>query len=319
MLGIKYLKTAPTTYVIQYRSGRAVREGEGLSFFYFAPASSIAQVSIASVDRPFAFNETTADFQDATIQGELTYRVKEVRKAAALLDFTVDARGFYRSEDPDKLPDRLVHAAQILARSFAARLSLAELLVSADALAAETLAGLKQSAAVDMLGVEVLGLSILSIRGTPEMTKALQTDARELLLRKADEAIHARRNAAVDLERQIKENELNTEIAVQQKQRAIRETRMAADIAVENERAALVDMKTANDRKEAEARADGLRATLAPLKEVDWRTLVAASSNAGDPKSLIAMAFRDLADNAQKIGRLNISPDLLDSLMRDDK
>ena len=65
-----------------------------------------------------------------------------------------------------------------------------------------------------MLGVEILALSILSIKATPEMAKALQADAREKLLQKADEAIYARRNTAVELERQIKENELNTEIAV---------------------------------------------------------------------------------------------------------
>ena len=33
MLGFKYLKVPPTTHVIQYRRGRVVREGAGLSFF----------------------------------------------------------------------------------------------------------------------------------------------------------------------------------------------------------------------------------------------------------------------------------------------
>ncbi len=47
------------------------------------------------------------------------------------------------------------------------------------------------------------------------MAKALQADAREQLLQKADEAVFVRRNAALDLERKIKENELNTEIAVE--------------------------------------------------------------------------------------------------------
>lgn len=317
MFGIRHLKSSPTTYVMQFYRGRPKREGEGLSFFYFAPFSVISQVSVASTDTPFVFQETTADFQEATIQGEVTFRVQEPKRLASLLDFTLDNRGRYNSDDPEKLADRIVHAVQIQARSFAVKRPLAELLVSSDALAAEALAGLKQSEVVQMLGVEVLGLSVLSIAASPEMTKALQTDAREQLLRKADEAIHVRRNAAVELERQIRENELNTEIAVQQKQRTIRETMMQADIAVEEQRQGLVELKAANDRQEAEARAASLRATLAPLQEVDWRTLIAASSNAADPKSIIAMAFRDLADNAQKIGRLSISPDLLDSLLSD--
>jgi hypothetical protein len=33
------------------------------------------------------------------------------------------------------------------------------------------------------------------------------------------------------------------------------------------------------------------------------------------PGQLMALAFRDLADNASKIGQLNVSPDLLRELM----
>jgi hypothetical protein len=258
----------------------------------------------------------TADFQDATIQGQLTYRIAAPKRIAALLDFSVDGSGRYRSDDPDKLNDRLTHAAQILARSFTQRHVLADLLVKSDALVQEMLAGLKASEAAEMLGVEVLALSILSIKATPEMAKALQADAREQLLRKADEAVYARRNAAVELERQIKENELKTEIAVEQKKREVRETQMQADIAVEEQRAELVQRRVQNERQEADSRAYALRSTLEPLKDLDWRTLMAASAGTLDPKLLIAMAFRDLADGAQKIGNLNISPELLNSLLQ---
>jgi hypothetical protein len=33
------------------------------------------------------------------------------------------------------------------------------------------------------------------------------------------------------------------------------------------------------------------------------------------PGQLLALAFRDLADNAAKIGQLNVSPDLLREIM----
>jgi hypothetical protein len=147
------------------------------------------------------------------------------------------------------------------------------------------------------------------------MSKAMQAEAREEQLRRADEAIYARRNAAVELERTIKENELNTEIAVEQKRRQVRETQMAAEISVEEQRAVLVDNRVTNERKEADSRAHMLRATLEPLKEVDWRTLMAAGGH-NDARSIIALAFRDLAENAGKIGELNISPDLLGSLLK---
>jgi hypothetical protein len=36
-----------------------------------------------------------------------------------------------------------------------------------------------------------------------------------------------------------------------------------------------------------------------------------------DPRFNIALAFRELAGNADKIGNLNISPDLLESILHD--
>jgi hypothetical protein len=42
---------------------------------------------------------------------------------------------------------------------------------------------------------------------------------------------------------------------------------------------------------------------------------MAVQSDGLDPRKLVAMAFRDMADNADKIGNLNISPDLLSSLL----
>lgn len=315
MFGFRYLKAPPTTYVMQFNGGKLVREGAGLSFFYFAPTTELALIPLAGADVPFVFNEVTSDFQDATIQGEITYRIRDPKTIAAVLDFSVDANRRYRGEDPSKPADRLIHALQISARAFTQRHTLRELLVESDRLVAECLAGLKESEVAKMLGIEVLGLSILSLKATPEMTKALQAEAREALLRKADEAIYARRNSAVLLERTIKENELNTEIAVEQKQRTVRETKMAAEIAVEEQRAVLVDHKVANERKEADAKAYALKAMLEPLKDSDWKTLLAAGGG-GDARLNIALAFRELAENATKIGELNISPDLLAGLTK---
>ncbi|MCC9609404.1 SPFH domain-containing protein [Blastopirellula sp. JC732] len=315
MFGISYVKAPPSTHVMLFRRGKVVCEGAGLSFFYFAPTSTLVQLPLASTDVPFVFNEVTADFQDATIQGELTFRVTNPGKLATLLDFSVDAWGRYRSDDPTKLNDRLIHTTQTLARAFTLKKSLRELLTSSDELVAQVFAQLSASPAVALLGVEVMNLSVLSIKATPEMAKALQAEAREKLLLEADEAIYARRNTAVELERQIKENELNTEIAVQQKQRQVRETKLKADIAIEQERATLVDRKIENERKESEAKADALKAMLEPLKDIDWRTLLAAAPGGLDANQLIAMAFRDLADNAENIGNLNISPDLLSTLL----
>jgi hypothetical protein len=315
MFGIRYLKSSPTTYVIQFGNGKPVREGAGLSFYYFAPRAVIVQVPLASVDVPFVFNEVSADFQDVTIQGQLTYRVADPKRLAQLLDFSIYPNGRYVSEDPKKLDDRLVGFTQVHASALTHRMKLRELLGAHELVVDEVLKGLKDSPSVAMLGIEILGLSIISIKPTPETGKALEAEAREALLRMADEAVYSRRNAAVAQERLIKESELNTEIAVEEKKRQIREAKMAADIAVEQQRSSLLDQRVDNDRKDADAKAYGLSAMLAPIKGVDWRVLTALSAGKMDPKLSIAMAFRDLAENADKIGELNISPELLSALV----
>jgi len=38
-----------------------------------------------------------------------------------------------------------------------------------------------------------------------------------------------------------------------------------------------------------------------------------------EPRKMVAMALKEIAQNAAKIGNLNISPDLLETLMKDGK
>ncbi len=315
MFGIAYLKAAPTTYVLHFKSGKVKRAGAGLSFLYYRPTSTVVLVPAASADVPFVFNDVTRDFQEVTVQGQLTYRVTDPKKLAALLDYSVDSKGKYLSDDPTKLEERLVQATQVLAQQVIGKLSLREALAASEALVRDVAAGLREVEAVAMLGIEPLSLSILGVRPSPDTARALEAEAREQLQREADESIYARRNAAVEQERIIKESELNTEIAVEAKKREIRERKMAADVAVEEARTALITKQVENDRQAADSKAYALAAVLEPLRTADWKTLMAVSSGGGDPRTMIALAFRELAENASKIGELNMSPDLLKSLL----
>lgn len=119
----------------------------------------------------------------------------------------------------------------------------------------------------------------------------------------------------MEQERLIRESELNTEIAVEEKKRLIRETQMAAEIAVEEQRSQLIDRRVDNEHKDADSRAYTLTKTLEPLRGLDWKTLMMLGGKNSDPKAMIALAFQEIAENAQKIGELNISPDLLRSLI----
>src|SRR5207249_7397651 len=101
------------------------------------------------------------------------------------------------------------------------RRALREALLEADAIGTRVFEVLRQAEALTAVGVELLGFSILAIKPQPDTSKALEAEARERLLREADDAIYNRRNNAVEQERKIRENELNTEVAVQTKQREI--------------------------------------------------------------------------------------------------
>jgi len=272
-------------------------------------------VPIGSTDAPVAFVESSADFQSITVQGQLTYRVVDPKKVASLLDFSLGKNGQYLGDGPQKLQERLVKSAQVAAKAVTQRMGLREALTSSTAIGTEVEDALKNSEAITSLGVEILDLAVISMKPTPEMAKALEAEAREALQRKSDEAIYARRNAAVEQERRIKESELNTEIAVEEKKRQIREAQMAADITIEEQRAQLVDQKVANERKDADSRAYALDKTVKAIEMADWKKLMLISSGGFDARQMIAMPFQELAGNAQKIGELNISPDLLQGLI----
>ena len=336
MFGFRFVKVQPTEYLLLHRRGRIVREGAGQAVFYFAPLSAVVRIPLASVDGPFIFKEVTADFQEVTIQGQLTYRVADPKKLSQLLNYTlaVNARD-YASDDPTKLPQRLVNHLQVLTRSSIKVMNLRQALAASQELVAAIRDGLQRSEAVASLGIEILGLSILAIKPTPETARALEAEAREQILREADQAVYARRNAAVEQERAIKENELNTEIAVENKKRQIREAQMEAEkavqqkqhelqdsemaskIALEQKNRELVTLATENARQEADSRAYAAATLMKALANVEPKTLQALASVGMDSSRLIALAFRDIAENANKIGQLNVSPDLLRELLGD--
>src|SRR5207253_3463843 len=114
----------------------------------------------------------------------------------------------------------------------------------------------------------------------------------------------------------IKENELNTEVAVATKQREIEETQLTAQIALEEQRRQFVTTEAENHRTRADAQAYAVKATLEPLAALDPRALQILGARQTDPRLMVAMAFQDIAANATKIGNLNISPELLETLLQ---
>ncbi|MFM8333570.1 MAG: SPFH domain-containing protein, partial [Candidatus Methylumidiphilus sp.] len=216
MFGITFVKFQPNMYALKYQRGAVVSEGLGLSFFYYTPTTSLVAVPISSLESPFIFEESSKDFQTLTIQGQATFRVSDVKKISALLNYTLDNSGKkYVSDDPEKLPQRIIDIIHVLVKKEISRLSLKQALAATEELTRVVNEAIQTQREILSLGVEVLGVSILAILPTKETARALEAEAREQILKEADDAIYARRNAAVEQERVIKENELNTAIAVE--------------------------------------------------------------------------------------------------------
>ena len=334
MFGIRYIKFDASTYVIHYSGGKIKKEGKGLSFWYFEPTASIVAIPAGSDDAQFIFEEATADYQKVTIQGQLTFQVANPKQLAELLDFTVDKKGKYLKDDIEKLSQRLVNEIQAAIKSTIQGYTLKDAIRNADTMEKIILEHLAASEVVIALGVKPLSINILGVKPTPEMSRALEAQTREALQQEADEAIYSRRKFAVVQERTIKETELNTQIAVEEKHkqiaqkkmetdiakaendRKLREMKVAADIEVESQRQQLIDLTTENQRTQADAEAYKLKQMLEQYKDMDWKKLMAlqGGSNTGNQ---IAVAFRELAENAQNIQNLNITPDLLSNLIND--
>jgi regulator of protease activity HflC (stomatin/prohibitin superfamily) len=333
MFGIKFIKFDSMTYVMQYKHGKVNKEGKGLSFYYYAPTSSITAIPLGSKDIQFIFNESTKDFQTITIQGQITYKIEDPRQLADSLDFTLDNNHRYKEDNFEKLNQRLNNEAQTSASSFIQGLNLKEALRSAKAISEKISDGLKVSNSTKILGVEVLSVDVLAVKATPEMSKALETETRESLQKEADQAIYERRNFAVEQERKIKESELNTEIAVQEKkkqinekqaeikindaenERKLREMKISADVSIEEQKTKLIEMQVENEMKMADSKGYTLEKTLKPYKEMDWKVLMALNSGGASALDNIGFAFRELAENSEKIGTLNITPDFLETVI----
>lgn len=333
MLGIRYIKTQPTTHLMLFRRGQLVRQGAGLSLFYFAPASTLVAVPVASQDCDFLLELVTADFQSVTVQGQVTYRVGDPQRTARLMDFSLTPDGRdWASEDPRRLRDRVVMQLEVIVQQAVQRLPLKAALQAPAAIARAAQQQLAEQPEVQALGLQILGVAVVAIKPTPDIARALEAEAREANLRAADDAIYQRRMAAVQNERAIRQNELDTEIAVEDKKRQIQETQMqaravvlrrenelrdeqlTADIAQEDRRRALVASQADNTRALAEAEAHRVQAVKAALAHADPRVVQALAATGMQPGQLIAQAFGGLAEKAERIGQLNVSPDLLSAL-----
>jgi hypothetical protein len=79
---VRHLRAEHSAHVLHFRRGRLVNSGRGLSFWFRPLAASIAEVPVDDREVALSLRARSADFQDVTVQGVLTYRVVDPVAAA---------------------------------------------------------------------------------------------------------------------------------------------------------------------------------------------------------------------------------------------
>ncbi len=335
MFGIQYFKADPSTYIVKTKDGKIQCRGKGLSFFYNAIATSIAAIPVNSQEAPFIFGLQTSDFQEVNVQGQITFRIEDAEKTADLLNFVLKRDGrSYVSDDPTKLSDRVIQSAQAIVQEKVGMLSLRAALAINVELANEIKQGLIADDSLEAMGIVILKTTVIAISPTPETRQALEAEARESILKEADDAIYARRKSSVEQERTIQEAELQTQHEIQQKEQEIEESRIQnerqllrgnaetereriqAKIDNETQKKDLVELSVANRKEEADAEAYAVASKMKAFKELPVENLKAMALANMQPEQLMAMAFESLAQNAGKIGELTITPDLFGKMIK---
>jgi len=334
MIGIKYFKADSTTYVLKSSNGKVRRQGKGLSFFYNTTATSIAAIPMSVQEAPFIFKLQTSDFQEVAVQGQIAYRIVDPEIIAEMVNFNVRENGAYVSEDPIKLNDRVVRSLQSIVQARVQAASLRDVLLLSQSLVEVVKSGLAGESSLTAMGITIVDVSIANVTPSLETSRALEAEVREAILKEADDAIYARRKFAVEQERTIKEAELQTEFFVQEKEQEIEESRienerailrgtnateresLEAEIEQEKRRKEFVLLSVENAKQQADSEAYAIGTRMKAFTELPVENLKAMALANMQPEQLMAMAFEALAQNAGKIGELNIVPEMFGRMLK---
>lgn len=316
---LRHLRGTPTGHVVHQRGERLIRQGTGLSFWFRPLSAVLSEVPVDDRDLPLMFHARTADFQDVSVQATVRYRFAEPRLAASRVDFSIDAAtGRWQSNPLDQVAHLLTERAQQHALDLIASSPLADVLATGLTAARELMgAGLNGDARLADIGVVVVDVRVVAIRPEADVERALQTPARERIQQEADKATYERRALAVERERAISENELQSQIEL-----AVREERLVEQRGANERRRATEDAAAARiaadaevQRRQMTAQADAQRIRLVGSAEADAEAARVAVVADLDRSVLLMLALRELAVQLPNIGTVNLTPDLLTSAL----
>lgn len=318
---LRHLRADASAHVLHFSRGRLVAGGRGLSFWFLPLTTSVAEVPVDDRDQPLLFHGRSADFQDVTAQGVVTYRVADPAALAARVDFTIDLlSGLWRRTPVEAVAALLAQRAERHAWGYIASHPVRAVLAEGQARIREAVeAGLSGDAELSAMGLALVAVDIGSVRPSPDVEKALEAPTRERIQQEADEAAFARRALAVEKERAIQENELQNriELARREEQLILQKGQNARQEATEQAEAERIaaEAEAQRERLSADARANTVRVEEGARVEMETRRM--AVYQEVPPPVLMGLAARSLASKLRRIEHLNVGGDLLGSLLTD--
>jgi regulator of protease activity HflC (stomatin/prohibitin superfamily) len=302
------LRSDASNHVIRYRKGQVRQSGRGLVFWFRPETASIAEIPMDDRETTLFVSGRSQDFQQVAVQGMLTWHVVDPELLAQRVDFSIGLfSGKLQGEPIERIETRLAGLVNQAALQYLAEAPVRALLdVGIEPLRERLEAALAAATSLTEIGIAVVAVRVTSLAPSNELERALQTPTFEALQQKADEAMFERRALAVEKERAIAENELATKTEL-----ARREKTLISEEA-ENARNRATGLADAN-QIEADAEAGRIRVIGAAKAEADGAHI--AIYRDLPPAVLMGLAARELAGKLDTIEHVNVTPDLLASLM----
>ena len=316
---VRHLRGTATVHVRHVRHGRVRHDGTGLSFWFRPLSAVLSEVPVADRELPLLFHARTSDFQDVTVQATLTYRFADPELAASRIDFSVDPdTGLWQAMPLDQVAGLLTEIVQQHSLALLAAMPLTSALTTGvETLRSTVGSSVSGDARLAETGISVVALRVVAIRPEPEVEKALRTPAREQVQQEADRATYERRAVAVERERAISENELQSRIEL-----ARREEQLVAQHGANARREAEEQAAAGQIGAEAEARrtrtlAEGAAAATRTRGEAEAAAESARLEARRDlPETVLwTEALRELSGQLPAIESLMLTPDLVAPLL----
>ncbi|NEE03585.1 SPFH domain-containing protein [Phytoactinopolyspora halotolerans] len=312
---LRHLRSTATSHVRLHRKGKLIREGAGQAFWFRPLAAALSEVPIDDREVPLLFHARSADFQDVTVQATVTYRVTDPGLAASRIDFSIDTEsGLWTGTPLEQVAGLLTESSQQHALDLLARMPLRTALTEGVEAVRNRLAeGLRADHRLTETGLAVLDVRVVAVRPEPDVEKALQTPAREQMQQDADRATYERRALAVERERTISENELQSKIELARREQDLVAQRGANARREAEETAAAdrieVEAQASRERQLADVRADATRIIGEAEAAVESARVAAYRDLNGT--TLLGLAVKDLAGHLPDIGTVILTPDML--------